>query len=130
MDPLVYDGTYLNGNHNSGVYNSKNLNCYTYCYQNPVVLIDPNGKQSYFMHGTGNWDASTYFGSTFRNNFKQLSGSFMSIPWSGSLREDDSKNEEGRVSAGHRIASVILNDIKNNYIKDNTSVNFYRKIKS
>ena len=118
VDPLVYDGTYLNGNHNSGVYNSKNLNCYTYCYQNPVVLIDPNGKQSYFMHGTGNWDASTYFGSTFRNNFKQLSGSFMSIPWSGSLREDDSKNEEGRVSAGHRIASVILNDIKNNYIKD------------
>ena len=118
VDPLVYDGTYLSGKHNSGVYNSKNLNCYIYCYQNPVVLVDPNGKQSYFMHGTGSWDASTYFGSTFINEFKKLSGDFKSIPWSGSLSEGDSKNKEGRASAGHRIASIIMSDIKNNHIKD------------
>lgn len=119
IDPLINDGTYLNGKHNYGVYNSKNLNCYIYCYQSPIVLIDPNGKQSYFMHGTGSsWDASTYFNSNFRNKFKHLSGNFSSIGWSGSLRDGDSKNNEGRISAGHRIASIIINDLKNNYIKN------------
>ena len=30
------------------MYNSFNLNTYGYCYQNPVLLIDPNGKQTEF----------------------------------------------------------------------------------
>jgi hypothetical protein len=42
---MAYDGTYLSGEHNGGVYNSRNLNPYVYCYQNPVILIDPDGKQ-------------------------------------------------------------------------------------
>ncbi|MXP12534.1 hypothetical protein [Apibacter sp. B3239] len=37
---------YIDGQHNGGVYNSFNLNTYGYCYQNPVLLVDPNGKQS------------------------------------------------------------------------------------
>ncbi|WP_221405138.1 RHS repeat domain-containing protein [Apibacter adventoris] len=37
---------YIDGQHNGGVFNSFNLNTYGYCYQNPVLLIDPNGKQS------------------------------------------------------------------------------------
>ena len=36
---------YIDGQHNEGVYNSFNLNTYGYCYQSPVILIDPNGKQ-------------------------------------------------------------------------------------
>ena len=36
---------YIDGQHNEGVYNSFNLNTYGYCYQNPIILIDPNGKQ-------------------------------------------------------------------------------------
>ncbi|WP_303840137.1 polymorphic toxin type 50 domain-containing protein [Apibacter mensalis] len=36
---------YIDGQHNGGVYNSFNLNTYGYCYQSPVILIDPNGKQ-------------------------------------------------------------------------------------
>ena len=37
---------YIDGQHNGGVFNSFNLNTYGYCYQNPVLYVDPNGKQS------------------------------------------------------------------------------------
>ena len=37
---------YLDGQHNGGVYNSFNLFPYEYCYQNPVLLVDPTGKQA------------------------------------------------------------------------------------
>ena len=40
---------YIDGQHNGGVYNSFNLNTYGYCYQNPVLYVDPNGKQSKFL---------------------------------------------------------------------------------
>jgi RHS repeat-associated protein len=48
VDKPLIDGTYLNGKHNGGVYNSFNLNGYIYCYQNPVVLVDPDGNQAHF----------------------------------------------------------------------------------
>ncbi|SDG36800.1 RHS repeat domain-containing protein [Epilithonimonas hungarica] len=44
-DPIMNSEHYIDGQHNGGVYNSGNLNPYTYCYQNPLVYIDPNGKQ-------------------------------------------------------------------------------------
>jgi hypothetical protein len=37
---------YIDGQHNGGVYNSFNHNTYGYCYQSPVLLVDPNGKQT------------------------------------------------------------------------------------
>ncbi|WP_280647428.1 MULTISPECIES: RHS repeat-associated core domain-containing protein [unclassified Dysgonomonas] len=37
---------FIEGQHNGGIYNSFNHGVYTYCYQNPVKLIDPNGKQT------------------------------------------------------------------------------------
>jgi RHS repeat-associated protein len=37
---------FIDGQHNGGVYNSFNLAVYGYCYQNPVKLVDPNGKQT------------------------------------------------------------------------------------
>jgi hypothetical protein len=36
---------YIDGQQNGGVYNSLNHNTYGYCYQSPVKLVDPNGKQ-------------------------------------------------------------------------------------
>ena len=50
VDPISnYDPSnsenYLDGEHNNGVYNSYNLYPYGYCYQNPIKLLDPNGKQ-------------------------------------------------------------------------------------
>jgi hypothetical protein len=45
---------YIDGQHNGGVYNSFNHNTYRYCYQSPVLLVDPNGKQSNFLQGMKN----------------------------------------------------------------------------
>ncbi|HEY1193218.1 SpvB/TcaC N-terminal domain-containing protein [Flavobacterium sp.] len=44
-NPIFEKQLYFDGQHNGGVYNSGNLNSYIYCYQNPINLIDPNGKQ-------------------------------------------------------------------------------------
>ncbi|WP_395856033.1 RHS repeat-associated core domain-containing protein [Apibacter adventoris] len=44
-NPIMETEHYIDGLHNKGVFNSFNLNTYGYCYQNPVVLIDPNGRQ-------------------------------------------------------------------------------------
>jgi len=48
-NPVMETEFYYDGDHNGGAFNNKNLNTYGYCYQNPVALIDPNGKQIYFM---------------------------------------------------------------------------------
>ena len=44
-NPVFEDEFYFDGQHNRGIYNSGNLSNYNYCYQNPVLYIDPNGKQ-------------------------------------------------------------------------------------
>ncbi len=40
------DEHYIDGDHNDGVFNHYNHNVYGYCYQNPIILVDPNGKQN------------------------------------------------------------------------------------
>ena len=45
-DPIQNKEHYIDGQHNNGVFNQSNLNPYIYCYQNPVLLVDPNGKQN------------------------------------------------------------------------------------
>ena len=47
-NPIQETEHYIDGQHNSGVFNPMNLNTYGYTYQNPVIYIDPNGKQSKF----------------------------------------------------------------------------------
>ncbi len=45
VDPLVEEDGFFSGEiANGGIYNSKNLSYYAYCYNNPVVLGDPTGK--------------------------------------------------------------------------------------
>lgn len=46
-NPVIESQFYGDGQHNGGIYNNKNLNPYIYCYQNPVIYEDPNGKQNY-----------------------------------------------------------------------------------
>src|SRR5699024_7973029 len=50
-DPINNSQNYADGEHNGGVFNNKNLNTYSYTYQNPIVLVDPNGRQTFF-HNT------------------------------------------------------------------------------
>ena len=44
-NPTFEHEHYIDGQHNSGVFNPMNLNTYGYTYQNPILYIDPNGKQ-------------------------------------------------------------------------------------
>ena len=46
-DPLNSEN-YLDGEHNGGIYNDFNINPYIYCYQSPIILVDPNGRQTTF----------------------------------------------------------------------------------
>ncbi|SMP35238.1 RHS repeat domain-containing protein [Chryseobacterium profundimaris] len=47
-NPVMETQFYGDGQHNGGVFYWGNLNPYIYCYQNPVIYIDPNGKQIHF----------------------------------------------------------------------------------
>ncbi len=45
-NPIQETEHYIDGQHNGGIFNPMNLNTYTYTYQNPVIYVDPNGKQN------------------------------------------------------------------------------------
>jgi RHS repeat-associated protein len=45
-NPIFENEFYFDGQHNGGIYYSGNLAPYSYCYQNPIKYIDPNGKQA------------------------------------------------------------------------------------
>ena len=45
-DPIL--GEYMSGQTNGGVYNPKNLSLFTYTYNNPVNLVDPDGNAPMF----------------------------------------------------------------------------------
>ena len=47
-DPVMQTEHYIDGEHNNGYFNPKNTSIYGYCYQNPILYVDPNGKQVYF----------------------------------------------------------------------------------
>ena len=45
-NPVFETEFYGDGQHNGGVFYSGNLNPYIYTYQNPILYVDPNGKQN------------------------------------------------------------------------------------
>lgn len=45
-DPINEVEHYLDGQHNGGYFNPRNTSVYGYTYQNPIVYVDPNGKQN------------------------------------------------------------------------------------
>ncbi|GEM_PF-3343983 len=45
-NPVMETEFYGDGQHNGVVFYWGNLNPYTYCYQNPIIYVDPNGKQN------------------------------------------------------------------------------------
>ncbi|WP_224055630.1 SpvB/TcaC N-terminal domain-containing protein [Vibrio penaeicida] len=54
-DPIL--GEYLGNNRNEltngGMYNPKNLAMYTYSYNSPIVMKDPDGNETWFIGGAG-----------------------------------------------------------------------------
>ena len=50
-NPFYNSEHYIDGEHNEGVYNSGNLNPFIYCYQNPMIYKDPDGKQVTVVDG-------------------------------------------------------------------------------
>ena len=52
-NPVMETEFYGDGQHNTGVYYWGNLNPYIYTYQNPIVYIDPNGKQTKITDNNG-----------------------------------------------------------------------------
>ena len=101
---------YLDGEHNNGVFNHKNLNCYSYCYGNPIKFSDPNGKQVVAVHGT--WSNSDtwkdqkgifeYAHKKFNNNRKNFL-----FNWSGK------NNRTGRTVAVKSLITYISKLRKN-----------------
>ncbi len=61
-NPVMETEFYGDGQHNGGVFYSGNLNPYIYTYQNPVIFIDPNGKQTLSPYlGGFSFDSRTSF---------------------------------------------------------------------
>ncbi|MCK0203254.1 hypothetical protein MWN41_09540, partial [Ornithobacterium rhinotracheale] len=50
-NPIMETEHYIDGQHNGGIYNPMNGATYSYTYQNPVIFVDPNGKQVRFNVG-------------------------------------------------------------------------------
>ena len=49
-NPIQETEHYIDGQHNNGVFNPMNHNTYGYTYNNPIIYIDPNGKQSKWVN--------------------------------------------------------------------------------
>lgn len=67
-NPVMETEYYIDGQHNKGVYNSFNLNTFGYCYQNPVIYLDPNGKQNKFLEYFNDPKAALNIIKTYRED--------------------------------------------------------------
>ncbi|MBT0558077.1 hypothetical protein J5309_04915 [Riemerella anatipestifer] len=66
-NPIMETEHYIDGQHNGGVFNPMNFATYSYTYQNPILYIDPNGKQTFFLH-TRNFAPFDRFGGGFEGD--------------------------------------------------------------
>lgn len=97
-DPFQNSEHYIDGQHNGGVYNAKNLNVYGYTYQSPVVYLDPNGKQ---VHNAN------------RPQFHYDSG-FANFPKEEPTNQD--RINFGKWVAKATVAQAIMPDAANAYL--------------
>ena len=67
-NPVIESEFYGDGQHNGGMYNSGNNNPYIYTYQNPIIYVDPNGKQ---VNVIKKYENQSHNNRTFEtNNFR------------------------------------------------------------
>ncbi|MFC4686025.1 RHS repeat-associated core domain-containing protein [Epilithonimonas pallida] len=124
--PVMETEFYGDGQHNGGVFNSGNLNAYIYCYQNPVIFVDPNGKQSFagalrgVPYGQLNnvnkgWRESLRNGGGYQMDFVPLFGDFK-----GAIEGIAGTDMQGnKLSGTERFLSILLlselKDVNNAY---------------
>lgn len=100
---MVEKEFYGDGQHNGGVYFWGNLNPYIYTYQNPIVYVDPNGKQSYFMTPPGHKEVGKEGGSLLAD-LTPLLGDVKGI-YEGIRGRDILGN---KLNIGERLISILL----------------------
>ncbi|NAW51042.1 hypothetical protein GNY06_06545 [Elizabethkingia argentiflava] len=102
-NPIFESEHYIDGEHNGGFYNSGNLNPYSYTYQNPVVFVDPNGKQAFFMHGT--WGNQQFMSDASQGAIQKTFGNSKKYTerWSGS------NSMQARRTAAREQFNFIIN---------------------
>jgi len=103
-----------------GVFNSKNLGLYTYCFQNPVILIDPDGREP----SVGAWISAGVAFSSGVASYKLAGGSHAS--WAGAAISGAFSGavawavtaidfSDGTVFAANAIGAMVGNTIAQMY---------------
>ena len=67
FNPVFEEEHYFDGEHNGGLENSFNHSTYSYCYQSPIILLDPDGKQVKSKYLDDTWIGDYGFGNSFGN---------------------------------------------------------------
>ena len=112
-NPIQETEHYIDGQHNNGVFNPMNHNTYGYTYNNPIIYIDPNGKQTlspdvynvafiyYVSGGTGHTTVG-YYGKYDKNK------GVLYVPLSGNETEPQiRKGSDGVHYRGNDEAKII-----------------------
>ena len=82
--------------------------------------IELEGLEAYMFHGTGDHDASKYFGPKLKNSLETAFGRVLRPKWSGSPFNSNFMSSflgNGRVSEAHRMAkNIVIPDIERNIV--------------
>lgn len=139
-DPIQNSEHYIDGQHNGGVFNAKNLNVYGYCYQNPVLYLDPNGKQVNSIKdgvGSGKNVTNDITASVSRPAMKSIDGIVLhrTVSSSASSAITTAKNHKGATGFhividkdGSTIQIVNFNNRANHVGKQKTDIGNYNSI--
>ena len=107
-NPIQETEHYIDGQHNGGIFNPMNHNTYGYTYNNPIVWMDPNGKQVFVVHGTTQTRDGHTFSQGALNEFKRIGGNSYidtGFRWNAPINN----NPITRNQAGRNLITYVLN---------------------
>ena len=108
-NPIQETEHYIDGQHNGGIYNPMNMATYSYTYQNPVIYVDPTGKQAYFIHGTSSnskrWSDKTVNTLLKITNNKHY---YRTFNWKAPL----TNNQKTRGKAAEELSNFVIKTMK------------------
>ena len=108
-NPIQETEHYIDGQHNNGVFNPMNHNTYGYTYNNPVIYVDPTGKQAYFIHGTSSnskrWSDKTVNTLLKITNNKHY---YRTFNWKAPL----TNNQKIRGKAAEELSNFVIKTMK------------------